>query len=75
MRPAYLWMLAVALTLAGALSRADEYSDTVALFKNAGQSAAFFNNSICGAEWAMMTFDGSFPRSSGFRLLPTESTT
>lgn len=44
MRPAHLWMLAVALTLVGAVSRADEYSDTVALYKNAGESAAFFDN-------------------------------
>jgi lipid-binding SYLF domain-containing protein len=44
MKLAYLWLLAATLTLAGALSRADDYSDTVALFKNAGESAEFFNN-------------------------------
>lgn len=44
MRSAYLGLLALALTLAGALSRADDYSDTLALFKGAGESAAFFNN-------------------------------
>jgi len=33
------------LALAGSEASADEYSDTVSLFKNAGQSATFFNNS------------------------------
>ena len=28
-----------------ATTRADDYSDTLALFKNAGESAAFFDNS------------------------------
>jgi lipid-binding SYLF domain-containing protein len=39
-----LGYLAGALLLAGAVSRADDYTDTVALFKNAGESAAFFQN-------------------------------
>lgn len=44
MKRASLFLFAFALTLAGALSRADEYSDTLTLFKGAGESAAFFDN-------------------------------
>jgi lipid-binding SYLF domain-containing protein len=32
------------MMLAGPLARADQYSDTVNVYKNAGESAAFFNN-------------------------------
>jgi hypothetical protein len=32
------------LMFAGSLARADDYSDTIALYKKAGESAAFFNN-------------------------------
>jgi lipid-binding SYLF domain-containing protein len=38
-------MLVAALLLAPTTASADEYSDTIAVFKNAGESAAFFNNS------------------------------
>jgi hypothetical protein len=38
-------MLAATLLLAPMTASADEYSDTIALFKKAGESAAFFNNS------------------------------
>jgi lipid-binding SYLF domain-containing protein len=34
-----------ALTLGGSVASADEYSDTISTFKNAGQSAGFFNTS------------------------------
>ena len=33
------------LALAAGPARADDYADTVALFKNAGQSASFFSKS------------------------------
>jgi len=35
----------MALVLGGSVASADEYADTISLFKNAGQSGAFFNNS------------------------------
>src|SRR6185312_4925116 len=35
---------ALALLLIAGVSRADEYPDAVALFKNAGQSSGFFEN-------------------------------
>jgi lipid-binding SYLF domain-containing protein len=38
-------MLVVVLSLVAAVASADEYDDTVAIFKNAGQSAAFFDKS------------------------------
>jgi len=38
-------MLSAALLLVPGISSADEYSDTITVFKNAGESAAFFNNS------------------------------
>jgi lipid-binding SYLF domain-containing protein len=34
----------MALTLGGSLVSADEYSDTISVFKSAGESASFFNN-------------------------------
>lgn len=40
-----LHVLLAALMLPAAAAWADSYSDTIALFKNAGESAAFFNNS------------------------------
>jgi lipid-binding SYLF domain-containing protein len=43
------WFLAIALSLFGMLASADEYDDTIALFKNAGESAAFFSNSYAYA--------------------------
>lgn len=44
MKP-FLALVCGALLLSGAgAARADEYSDTVELFKNAGQSAGFFHN-------------------------------
>ena len=39
-----LMFIATLLLVAGPAS-ADEYTDTIAVFKNAGESAAFFNNS------------------------------
>ena len=43
---AILTTLALAATvLVGSTARADDYSDTVAVYKNAGESAAFFKNS------------------------------
>jgi len=38
-------LFATVLTLAGSMASADEYSDTVATFKKAGESAKFFDNS------------------------------
>jgi lipid-binding SYLF domain-containing protein len=38
-------LLLLALTLGGSMASADEYSDTITVFKNAGESASFFNNS------------------------------
>ncbi|HMK22611.1 MAG TPA: lipid-binding SYLF domain-containing protein [Terriglobales bacterium] len=38
-------LLVAALVLAGSVVRADDYSDTVAMFKKAGESANFFNAS------------------------------
>ena len=38
-------LVAAALTFAGSMAHADEYSDTVDAFKKAGESASFFNNS------------------------------
>ncbi|MBS0578562.1 MAG: lipid-binding SYLF domain-containing protein [Proteobacteria bacterium] len=42
----FLMLLALAtLAFAGSLASADEYSDTVGIFKKAGESAKFFDNS------------------------------
>ena len=38
-------VLLAALTLVAAMSSADEYDDTISIFKNAGESAAFFGKS------------------------------
>jgi len=38
-------LLAAVLMLAGSLASADEYSDTIGIFKKAGESAKFFDNS------------------------------
>jgi lipid-binding SYLF domain-containing protein len=38
-------LVLIALALGGSVASADEYSDTISLFKNAGESASFFNNS------------------------------
>ena len=38
-------LLLLALTLGGSMASADEYSDTITVFKNAGESASFFNDS------------------------------
>jgi lipid-binding SYLF domain-containing protein len=38
-------VLLAMLSLVAAVSSADEYDDTIAIFKNAGESAAFFKNS------------------------------
>lgn len=43
--PNRLFMLVTILALASGITRADSYSDAVHLFKHAGQSAAFFQNS------------------------------
>jgi len=37
-------LIAAVLSLAGTVARADSYTDTVTLFKNAGQSASFFKS-------------------------------
>jgi Las17-binding protein actin regulator len=37
-------LVLAATMLAGSSARADEYTDTINVYKNAGQSAAFFNN-------------------------------
>ena len=42
-------LLAPLLLLAAGLAHADRYSDTIALFKNAGDSAAYFSNSYAYA--------------------------
>jgi lipid-binding SYLF domain-containing protein len=39
------WLLAIAAILTAAPVLADDYDDTIAVFKNAGQSAKFFKNS------------------------------
>jgi lipid-binding SYLF domain-containing protein len=44
MRHVLYVLLGSALLLAGAVSWADDYTDTVALFKNAGESGGFFQN-------------------------------
>jgi len=38
-------LLLMVLTLGGSVASADEYSDTINVFKNAGESASFFDNS------------------------------
>ena len=38
-------MFVATLLLAAVPASADEYTDTIAIFKKAGESAAFFNNS------------------------------
>jgi lipid-binding SYLF domain-containing protein len=38
-------LVLTALTLGGSVASADEYSDTISVFKNAGQSATYLNNS------------------------------
>jgi hypothetical protein len=38
-------LVLAATALAGSVALADEYSDTINVFKNAGESATFFNNS------------------------------
>jgi lipid-binding SYLF domain-containing protein len=45
MRRSLTSLLCAALLMSGAATSADEFSDTIALFKNAGQSAAFFDKS------------------------------
>lgn len=42
-------LLAAVFVLASGVARADQYDDTIALFKNAGQSAAYFDNSYAYA--------------------------
>jgi lipid-binding SYLF domain-containing protein len=44
-RMLHVLVVAAAMMLPAAAAWADDYSDTIALFKNAGQSAAFFNKS------------------------------
>jgi lipid-binding SYLF domain-containing protein len=41
----HVLVVAAAMMLPAAAAWADDYSDTIALFKNAGKSAAFFNKS------------------------------
>jgi lipid-binding SYLF domain-containing protein len=48
-RMMHVFLAIAALMLPGAAAWADSYSDTIALFKNAGQSAAFFNKSYAYA--------------------------
>ena len=45
MKRKYPGLMAVVLMLWGAAAWADSYTDTAALFRNAGQSASFFHNS------------------------------
>jgi lipid-binding SYLF domain-containing protein len=49
MRRMHAFLAIAALMLPGTAAWADEYSDTTALFKNAGQSAAFFDKSYAYA--------------------------
>jgi lipid-binding SYLF domain-containing protein len=44
-RKIFTTLVLITLTLGGAVASADEYSDTIAVFKNAGESASFFNKS------------------------------
>ena len=44
MRVIRAFLMTVAMTVPAVAALADSYSDTIELFKNAGQSAAFFNN-------------------------------
>jgi len=44
MKRSIAFLLSAMLLLWGVDARADSYSDTVTLFKNAGESAAFFQN-------------------------------
>jgi lipid-binding SYLF domain-containing protein len=43
MKHALVWLTGIMLVSAAAVSIADEYTDAAARFRNAGQSAAFFN--------------------------------
>ena len=45
MRRAVICAFGAVLMLSGATAWADRYGDTIELFKNAGQSASFFDNS------------------------------
>jgi len=45
MKRTFAWVLGVVLLLAAAVIRADDYSDAADLFKNAGESRGFFQNS------------------------------
>src|SRR5262245_42197836 len=45
MRRARVFILSAALLLFGVVARADPYEDTIKLFKEAGESAAFFSKS------------------------------
>jgi lipid-binding SYLF domain-containing protein len=42
-------LLLMALMLGGSVASADEYADTISVFKNAGESGAFFNSSYAYA--------------------------
>ena len=41
----FLWVLVALLAAFGGVARADEYDDTIAVFKNAGESGTFFAQS------------------------------
>lgn len=45
MKRIFTALVLTALTLGGSLALADEYSDTIDMFKNAGESASFFDKS------------------------------
>ena len=55
------------LTCWGAVALADDYSETMTLFKNAGESATFFKNSYGYAWW-------SAARTATATSIPTAST-
>ena len=51
-------LVLMALTLGGSVASADEYSDTIRVFKHAGESASFFNNCSGHAVFPSVGKDG-----------------
>jgi lipid-binding SYLF domain-containing protein len=51
-------LVLMALTLGGSATSADEYSDTIRVFKNTGESSSFFNNCYGHAVFLSVGKDG-----------------
>ncbi len=80
MRRTLILMLGLVMAVWVRASRADPYDDTIELFKNAGESAAFFDDSYgyarfpdhqagAGWSWAPHTAAGGYSRKAS--MLPT----